>query len=410
MSSCALQAVCRWFGSEGSTNFDALRREEAVRSTLRCLIGFAALAGVHRTPCAGEVAVHVEDANTPMIRICALAALGLVSLAPAEIAPVLPSAEALGTSASSFEQRAALAYHWAPLHHQVVEPRGSNGLSGRADQITRVDFDGDFRASNNWENASRFGMPGAVYQSVVETSSHWFIVFMFYHARDWAMSLLDTEHENDSEGMLLAIARDGSQFGRLKAAVTVAHSHFYSFLPKGSDWSAARESVDGVLELGQDGRPITTQAAQGHPFKAWSGGVGEHRIVYHPTRAADCPPPQRNADRAPYVLLDLFQAGGLWDLRADRALFASFGSFSGDGAGGCGSGGILCTINAANAPWGWDDGDDGAVRRGDIAMDPVKLVSHYFRIPEPVSRSYTYNPYLQSLRPVAQARHLADVR
>jgi hypothetical protein len=345
-----------------------------------------------------------------MMRRCALAALGLFSLASADVAHASLGNKASGSSASSFEQRAALAFHWAPLHHQVVERSGNNGLSGRADWITRVDFDGDHLASNNWENASRFPMPGAVYQSVVETSSHWFIIFMFFHPRDWAASLLDTEHENDSEGMLLAIERDGSQFGRLKAAVTVAHSNFYSFLPRQSDWSAGRESIDGVLELAQNARPITTQEAQGHPLKAWSKDRQGPGIVYHPVSVSDCSPPTAHAARAPYVLLDLFQAGGLWERRSDAGLFAGFGSFVGDGEGGCGSGGILCTTNAANAPWGWDDGDDGPVRRGDIAIDPARLVTHYFRIPEPVSRSYTYNPYLQPLKLVARAGQRAEVR
>jgi hypothetical protein len=103
--------------------------------------------------------------------------------------------------------------------------------------------------------------------------------------------------------------------------------------------------------------------------------------------------PSAIARTAPYALIDVFDAGGVWDRRDDPKLFARRGSFAGDRDGACGSGGILCTTNAANAPWGWDDSDDGDVRRGDIATDPLRLVTRYFRIPEALSFTYTYNPY-----------------
>lgn len=67
----------------------------------------------------------------------------------------------------------------------------------------------------------------------------------------------------------------------------------------------------------------------------------------------------------------------------------------GDRGGGCGSGlSFYCPTNAANAPWGWDDGDDGPIARGEIATDPAKLVAHYFGVPAGFSRSYSFNPFL----------------
>jgi hypothetical protein len=333
-----------------------------------------------------------------------LAALALISFLPPSVAAAPPVRASIARveppldstlSASRASDRALIAQRYAPIHYQFVDRRGANGLDGRADYITRVDFDGDWNAKNDWENAARHKLPGAAYHSVVETKTHWFVVYMFYHPRDWANSLFDTEHENDSEGVLLAIQRDETRFGRLRAAVTVAHSDFYSFVPANSPWSAAGESLDGVLELenGGSGRPLVTQESGGHALRAWRAAARFEGIVYRPSLVAG-PAPKAGDRAASYVLLDLFEAGGLWQRRDDPSLFAGGGAFFGDDGGSCGSGGVLCTENAANAPWGWDDGDDGDVGRGDIATDPVRLVTRYFRIPEPVSRHYTYNRYL----------------
>jgi hypothetical protein len=93
-----------------------------------------------------------------------------------------------------------------------------------------------------------------------------------------------------------------------------------------------------------------------------------------------------------YRLVDLFAPGGLWDQRANPALFVGFGSFAGDSTSGCGCGTARCSTNAADAPWGWDDHDDG-LRAGALASDPAGLVRAYFTIPEPLSTTYTFNPF-----------------
>jgi len=133
-------------------------------------------------------------------------------------------------------------------------------------------------------------------------------------------------------------------------------------------------------------------------LKAWRPNERFDGIVYRPSLVA-APPPKPGDRTASYVLVDLFEPGGLWQRRHEPLLFADGGRLTGDDGGSCGSGGVLCTENAANAPWGWNDGDDGDVRRGDIAIDPVRLVTTYFRIPELVGRDYTYNPYLDPSPP-----------
>lgn len=303
-----------------------------------------------------------------------------------------------GLSAQNAADRAALALRWAPVHYQDVDQTGSHALGGGADYITRYDFDGDLDGRNNWDRAGQAAYPLSAhgYYSVVETSTHWFITYLFFHPRDWTDSFFDTEHENDAEGVLFAIARDGSTYGTLKAAVTVAHTDFFSFLPAGTNWTAGAESVDGSLSfLTYQGapHPVTAQEAKGHGLKAWPAyNINGDGVIYYPS-LTDAEVPSNADDRdVKYKLVDIFEPGGMWAQRDNGVLFAGFGSFAGDTSGGCGSGAIGCNTNSANAPWGWDDSNDGP-GRGQLATDPAALVTNYFKIPEGVSTSYTYNPY-----------------
>src|SRR5215475_4590012 len=183
---------------------------------------------------------------------CATAAMllsALTACGPEAMDDTGTVSEAL--TATNATDRANLALRWAPVHYQDVDQTGSHALGGKADYITRIDFDGDWNGRNNWDNAGSASFSPAAYgyYSVVETSTHWFIVYMFYHPRDWTDFFFDTEHENDSEGLLVSVARDGSTFGALKSAVTVAHTDFFSYVPSGGNWTSGNESVDGTLRV-----------------------------------------------------------------------------------------------------------------------------------------------------------------
>jgi hypothetical protein len=281
-----------------------------------------------------------------------------------------------------------LALRWAPVHYQ-----DSDSSDYDADYLSTVDFDGDWNARNNWESQddSVARLVGAVYYSVVETGTHWFLVYGYYHPRDWTefdpFGLLT--HENDMEGALLTVRRDGSTFGVLEAMVSVAHGNFYSYVPPGSPYTSGRENVDGSVVLQTvDGvvRPTTRQEAKGHGCFAWNGGSfpGGDGVVYFPSAGAGEAPSNGNDRSVPYRLVDVFAAGGLWAHRADPLTFASFGTFRGDNG----------QDNAANAPWGWDDGDDGSdLPRGLLATDPAKLVSTYFANEGTFSLTYVRNGY-----------------
>src|SRR5688572_22409831 len=57
------------------------------------------------------------------------------------------------TEASS---HADLALRWAPVHYQDTDVTGTYSLSGKSDYLTAVNFDNDWVATNNWNNAASY--------------------------------------------------------------------------------------------------------------------------------------------------------------------------------------------------------------------------------------------------------------
>jgi hypothetical protein len=317
----------------------------------------------------------------------------------------VPSKVALGgeragasVKADSAAFRAELALRWAPIHHQDVNQRGRHSLGGTADYIRSYDFDGDRDARNNWDNAAdpRYTLAAHAYFAVVETTSHWFVAYLFFHPRDWSSSFFETEHENDAEGVLFAVERDDSRYGTLRAAITVAHSDFYSYVPAGSSWRSGGEDIDGELSLrafaGQL-HPVTAQEAEGHGLKAWPYyAINGDGVVYYPSLREAEEPSGPNDQHVLYLLHDVLEPGGLWENRQEPQLFARYGSFAGNASGGCGRGVLLCRSDAAHALWAWNDHDD-ASPPGAMASDPAALVKSYFDVPEPLASGYRFNPF-----------------
>jgi hypothetical protein len=80
----------------------------------------------------------------------------------------------------------------------------------------------------------------------METATHWFLVYNFYHPRDYSdKCIVGTCHENDNEGLIMTIAKDGSQYGRLQTMETLAHNNIYSF-------RADNRIKDGVHDIDGD--------------------------------------------------------------------------------------------------------------------------------------------------------------
>ena len=289
-----------------------------------------------------------------------------------------------------------LAYHHAPVHYQDVDRTGSHGINGKADYITAYDFDGDLNAKNNWNNIANSSYKGNAvgYYSVVETTTHYFIIYAFFHPRDWTdvffLYYFD-EHENDLEGVLTIVKKDNSTYGKSQGIVTVFHSDFYSYKASDSGLTDGNENIDGTLTTQNDNgitRFKTAAEAKGHGIKAHSklAPGGSDYVVYYPSISTSEYPSDIYDRNVKYKLVDVFNADGMWDQRFNTSLFSNAKSFQKS----VGSG-------TANAPWNWDDKDDGDAQgllAGGLAYYPAHLVDQYFNNLGNFSKTYIYNPYL----------------
>lgn len=315
-----------------------------------------------------------------------------------------------------------LAYNWAPIHYQDT----TKSYSGKADYVTNADYDKDWVATNNWDNLHRAPLRAYVYYSVHETKTHWFILYMFFHPRDYAKCVptgkanVWGEHENDLEGAMFLVRKTKDTYGKLEGAVTAYHHDFYSYTPSGSPLKNGKEDIDGklhtILHRGT-ARAKTAQEAQGHGLKAWpqlavrgknfKGGDG---VIYYPSTVSRQKaeiPSNRNDRHVEYALIDFHGKNGIWQHRKNPKTFTKdtgpySTKFRGDKSGTCGGAKVdskYCQTDAANAPWGWDDVGDitgtkpDSLPSGMLATDPARLFENYFAGLGDFSREYVHNPY-----------------
>ena len=291
-----------------------------------------------------------------------------------------------------------LAEHYAPV---VFQESRSTVL----DFITKFDYDGDWKGDNNWRNAYLFDLTGHVYYSVIESTSHYFITYAFYHPRDYTARPYEgfapkTEHENDMEGCTITIEKDGTPFGKVVLLETLAHDVFFKYENRDNRRVAAGGSkIDGSIQF-LEGRPAVYVEAEGHGVKAASRQHVASRdsfpgIIYRYTGTASVPGSNRDPN-ATYDLVAIEDT--LWAHRFDvgsafccadsytmnGGATASVGSAFNGPIGGC----------AAKPPWGWDQAND-KIAKGDWFRDPLKAYPTQLRI-QNFAGTYVHNPYLES--------------
>ena len=291
-----------------------------------------------------------------------------------------------------------LAAHWAPVIYQDTDSTYYKG-----DYITRFDFDGDWVGNNNWENLDNYDLIWAyVYYAVIETETHYFIFYMFFHPRDWN-DIPDFglgEHENDMEGAMVVITKDGSQYGSFLLMETRAHLDFYQYT-NDPNIGSKNDTVDGGVIL-QNGRPTIFIEAKGHGVYAWDGTdfPGGDGVVYYYINNQTDYPTGGNDRNVSYALIPIIKS--LWPRRYDIGNGRMYDDpfvYSGARYGfqneiGGAFDGDTNVADAANPPWGMDDGNDGPVYRGDWFFDPAYTVDAHLSIPYDFSLNYVYNPYL----------------
>ncbi len=293
-----------------------------------------------------------------------------------------------------------LAAYWAPEFYQDV----NDTYGYRADYVTNFNYDGDWVGNNNWENIDRFPLKSYIYYSVVETESHYFIGYYDYHARDDGPLSLD-KHENDLEGLMVVVRKDGSAYGSFQLMETVAHNQMYQYsnlpLTSGSD------NLDGgVLFNGSHAKVFIQSNGQspigGHGNHAYdgTGAPGGDGIVYYYGARADVVTDASGSYTKRYSY-DLLSFDDFWNRRydiGDGRTFGSWGKLDGDNY----------QPDSAAMPWVWDDLDDGPTFAGDFLSDPAHMVDTHLNGLGNFSHVYVRHPYYSHRIQVQKMTSLAN--
>jgi hypothetical protein len=324
------------------------------------------------------------------------------------------------------------AYSKLALKHAPVLKQKVNKYNPRGDFITPVDICGDLEGLvNNWACVSdeRNDLPAAGYYSVVETETHYFILYAYYHGQDWydgdrladKIRRIFDEHIHDMEGALAVVTkreREGEE--RVDAFITISHFHFYcytgwmrndtEYLFPGAEWEnniiGLTADIDGnIWPEDDDGltRFSLYSQAKGHGIRGDRRGWGsEKRIIHYYPSLTESGAPKTGEDafsshenylfqNVRYRLIDFHEKGGLWENRDNPRIFQENGKRQAAFVIQDDSGARIA--GSANPPWGWDDVDDRH-DCGEIALNPARLVHDYLDGFPEFSLEYIYNPYL----------------
>jgi hypothetical protein len=215
------------------------------------------------------------------------------------------------------------------------------GADPRADEFTRVDFDGDWDPENNWDNMPRFPRPATVYWHLLESAQFYFITYAFFFPRDYSSWCFWVHcHENDFEGMRVVVEKKGLRLAKLEA---LAHNFKSELLNPAK--------VEVVIE--KEGHGV-------HPYGLRTPDK-DHRI-YRPVD---------------YQLRPLDE---LW--RQRQTLFRESFTYRGKSYpkhfGG--KKWIIFGMGAAKPPWAWEIwGSD--IKKGEWFLDPLRGSEEYHPSP-----------------------------
>lgn len=289
-----------------------------------------------------------------------------------------------------------------------------------ADYITRIDYDGNDVGNDNWDNLANFErrrvgniyklvpvskarpLPAYVYYSVVESETHYFITYALFHPVD-DLSCHSFSHENDLEGIVMTVFKDGTPYGRLRTVQLQKHNDYYQYRAPGvtdvSNGTSDFDSDDPVsIDTTYPGvHPVVFVEGGGHGLREKDTG-GAPSVRYYYTGIAE-DPDDVGMDHVGYDLLSIFAE--MWEKRTDCCgaghLFDSLGAYTGQRFSVAGIGrkfdGNNGKDDAASPPWDWQDNDDG-LPRGEWFMDPADYQDLQFNWSEPFSLNYVFNPFV----------------
>ncbi|MDZ4676196.1 MAG: hypothetical protein SGI74_01695 [Oligoflexia bacterium] len=307
---------------------------------------------------------------------------------------ILCPSKALTASVLGSDFLKKLAIYHAPVIYQEI------GKNPRADAITRFNFDGDWVGNNNWDNLEKYPTPAYVYYDVVETSTHYFITYAFFHPRDYqAVCFWKFCHENDLEGAFYTVVKNPShEMGDVVYISTVAHYDIIGY-------ANPKTTVAPAPDLsGRDRRIALRIDSGGHAVYNWDDLPNNNpRLIYSIGTTADDPNGKKNGTYR-YLLTsmsDLWSRkdhvgrGKIWNKNfkygGTRFQIGDVPeAFAGEKFG----------RGLAKPPWAWfDDTDSSYSKRGDWFFDPAYMVFMRLGQPRGWSLEYIHNPYVGIVAP-----------
>jgi regulation of enolase protein 1 (concanavalin A-like superfamily) len=243
--------------------------------------------------------------------------------------------------------------HWAPEVYQDIRNDSELGHQYYAahDFILKVNYDDDWYAGNQRENsqmqtsqlAEGMGFEGHAYSSFVETETHYFLGYGYYHSHDDAVIAAD-RHENDWEDVYICIQKDGSDFGRFRGMITNHHGNRLAYAASDVLFNDSHPKI--YISSNGDVWGACGIEGHGHGIERWQGeGVhceGGDAVKYTiadvgttPVGAIGYYDKEFN-----YALIDVDE---LWNRRLnfDNYPFETYTRFGGDGV----------ETNGGNQPW-----------------------------------------------------------
>lgn len=312
------------------------------------------------------------------------------------------------------------AVHYAPvLYQDTADGFPNDWRNRRYDLVTRFDFDGNDDAADNWARAESWKIPAFVYWDGQETETHVFLVYGFFHPRDWDVGCFyPLCHENDQENYRLTIRKDGTELGTPILLDGDSHGQHHAFGIDGTvtsgrtDVSTTVPSFDGShVRLFLESKGHGPQQCADEADCLGKIGDGGDGVVFRVTAGGGAPPiaePDVEAGgllEAEYGLLPSFESLWVKIPNDHEEAFDATGAVAYDGRfplpflvpkeynsddwGSEGDG---------HMTWGVEFVSGGADRLLDWGLDPALSVKEHFTLPgeddvAQYSLTYTCNPY-----------------
>jgi hypothetical protein len=330
-----------------------------------------------------------------------------------------------------------VAARFAPIFYQAL------GDKPRSDYITNFDFDGDWRGDNNWEHLDdkSFPLRAYIYYAVSETQTHFFIHYAVFHPRDYKggerkglilseiiregvkrgsdhdptglMAEAGVAHENDMEGALVVVAKNGTDPERARTVFveTFRHDGFSPYMA-----GASVTKGPGIFNT-DERRALLYVEPKGHGIEAYSGDekqtAKKEFLIYKFAGQADDPDKQEDGSVG-YELLPIQTT--LWprarirkeDKGTTYATLHDYGEISISlvqrnghvearkikvGEIGETLAGDTGGLNMARPPWAWFDKHRRSDQLGLWFFDPARIIKRDFNLDESFATAYVRLPF-----------------